>query len=154
MNLENFFGAPPPARTPTVWEEVFTKIHPEIWWGTKAMDYLLCQRDTAPALYYPHARRNLLTLVRAFVTMEDGSPKAHAELHDRDKKFIRKDVAELFGDIQMFDVQDRVDFGQLKYGQHLWRERTRLGRDKFHEHRWDILDFDKFMKEGRQKQSW
>jgi hypothetical protein len=118
------------------------------------MDHLLCLRDSNSIQFFPTARRTLLPLIRTFVIFNGNLPKSPTGLCDSDKERIRSDVGELLREIQMFDIQDKIDFGKLKYGQQLWQERTRLGRNHFQEFEWKGLKYHQFLEENRLKQTW
>lgn len=154
VDLEHFFDPSPPPRKPTLWEEVLQEIQPDTWWGIKSIDHLLCLRDTASVEYYPNVRRKLLPLIRTFIDFAHKTPTSLKTIHTEDKKRIRSDVAELLGDIQMFEVQDKIDFGNLKHGQYMWQERTKLGRGRFHEFQWDETKFQEFLKTNQQHHTW
>ncbi|MDR3233668.1 MAG: hypothetical protein LBT46_08420 [Planctomycetaceae bacterium] len=83
-----------------------------------------------------------------------GIPKAPPGLCGSDKERIRSDVGELLGEIQMFAVQDKIDFGKLKYGQYNWQERTRLGLDHIEEFEKKDSKYSPFFEENRLKQTW
>jgi hypothetical protein len=118
------------------------------------MDHLLCLRDSNSIQFFPTARRTLLPLIRTFVIFNGSLPQAPVGLCDSDKERIRSDVGELLREIQMFNVQDRIDFGTLKYGQYNWQERTRLGRDHFQEFEKQDSNYNQFFEENRLKQTW
>jgi hypothetical protein len=92
--------------------------------------------------------------MRAFVKIENKVPISRMKIYEKDKERIRPDVAELLGDIQMYAMQDKINFGQLKYGQYMWQEDTRLGRDRLHEQKWDGMKYDQFLHEFRLQQTW
>jgi hypothetical protein len=118
------------------------------------MDHLFCLRDSNPIQFFPDARRTLLPLIRTFVKFNENLPKAPTGLGDSDKERIRSDVGKLLSEIQMFDIQNKIDFGKLKYGQYLWEERTRLGREHFHELQWDGILYENFLEKHKTKQTW
>jgi hypothetical protein len=154
MSLVQFFDPPPPARKPTLWENELEDIQEEFWWGIKMMDHLFCLRDSNSIQFFSNTRRTLLPLIRTFVKFNENLPKAPTELGDSDKERIRSDVGELLREIQIFDVQDKIDFGKLKYGQYNWQERTRLGREHFEEFEKKDSNYYPFFEENRLKQTW
>ncbi|MDR1479075.1 MAG: hypothetical protein LBJ00_09045 [Planctomycetaceae bacterium] len=154
ISLEKFFDPPPPARKPTAWESELTEINEEFWWGIKTMDHLFCLRDSNAVQFFPTARRTLLPLIRTFVRLDANSPKAPQGLCGSDKKRIRSDVGEMLREIQMFNLQDKINFGKLKYGQYNWQERTRLGREHFQEFENKDSNYGPFFEENRSKQTW
>jgi hypothetical protein len=154
-------------RQETEWEEFMITIHPKNWWGIKSLDALLLMRDKKTINFYLAARKNFLTLMRLLIENKNGSPVAPDELNltklaetyregrkQNDKETIRPDVAEMMRELQLFKWSEKVEFGEVKHGQFLWRERSNLGRNNANKFEWDAGKFYRFLGEGKSKQTW
>jgi hypothetical protein len=149
------FDSPNPLpRKPTQWEEVMISPTDDVWWSTNALDSLLCLRDRYPTWFYGNSRKNLLSLVRALVKIENNKPLPNLTIDDEDKELIRSDVAKLLNYVQFFDHADKINYTDTKFSTYWWNGRTKLGRKQFQNFDWIDNDVKLFMENGKQQQSW
>ncbi|MDR0391873.1 MAG: hypothetical protein LBH59_08200 [Planctomycetaceae bacterium] len=110
------------------------------WWGNNVIDWTLYQRDQNPIWFHKNSRKHILPIIRSFVRMRDGLPYAPEEI-DADAKvmirMIRYDLTQLVEAVQLFSVGDHIFYGDKKYNTHGWEERTKLGRERYLEYKWD-----------------
>jgi hypothetical protein len=157
-------------RETIAWEEVIGNIEPQNWWSIKSLDFLLHQREKKPIEFYVSSRPHLLMLARFFVEFKKGDPVVPQDLNlttksvlvysfqkrweATDKDWIKPDVADMIKELQLFDANEKIFFGEVKHGLFNWQERTKLGRQKSDNFQWNANEFHKFLNEGKVKQTW
>ncbi|MDR0703743.1 MAG: hypothetical protein LBF88_02025 [Planctomycetaceae bacterium] len=126
-----------PVHELTQWAKVINNPVEYWWWGYHAIDWSLYRRDKNPVWFYKNSRAHILPIIRAFVRMKDGLPYAPEDKNNEYRVDIRYDLTQLVNAVQLFEVGDYIFYGDKKYRTHGWEERTKLGRKRHLEYKWD-----------------